>query len=75
MKLQNFSRYFSLCALLFAVLSASLLSGCSTMRVIESQVQSSTQWPPQNAAPTQALFRLERLPADVNNLQAGWAEV
>jgi hypothetical protein len=75
MKLQNFSRYFSLCALLFAVLSASLLSGCSTMRVIESQVQTSTQWPPQNAAPTQALFRLERLPADVNNLQAGWAEV
>jgi hypothetical protein len=56
-----------------------LLSGCNSMRIIESQVQTSTQWPTsataQSAAPAKAFFRLDRLPADVNNLQAGWAEV
>ena len=63
---------------LLAVLSL-LLSGCNSMRIIESQVQTSTQWPTaaasQSAVPAKAFFRLDRLPADVNNLQAGWAEV
>ena len=60
-------------------LSSLLLSGCSSMRVIESQVQTNTQWPTviasQTAGTAKAHFRLDRLPADVNNLQAGWAEV
>jgi hypothetical protein len=38
-------------------------------------VQTNAQWLPQNPAPAKAQFRLERLPADVNNMQAGWAEV
>ena len=56
-----------------------LLSGCNSMRIIESQVQTSTQWPTsataQTAVPAKAFFRHDRLPADVNSLQAGWAEV
>ena len=65
--------------LLCVALSSLVLSGCNSMRIIESQVQTSTQWPAvtasQTAAPAKAYFRLDRLPADVNNLQAGWAEV
>ncbi len=67
------TRHFKFWTLAFATACLSLLSGCSSMRVIESKVQTSTQWT--TAAPTQALFRLERLPADAHNLQAGWAEV
>jgi len=65
----------------FAALCFALLSGCNSMRIIESQVQTSTQWPAtaatgvQSSAPPKAFFRLDRLPADVNNLQAGWAEI
>ena len=65
--------------LFLMALSSLLLSGCNSMRIIESQVQTSTQWPAvtasHTAAPAKAYFRLDRLPADVNNLQAGWAEV
>jgi len=56
-----------------------LFSGCNSMRIIESQVQTSIQWPTsataQTAVPAKTFFRLDRLPADVNSLQAGWAEV
>jgi len=60
---------------LFFLLAASLLllSGCGGMRVIQSQVQTTPQWT--TPAPANALYRWERLPADVNNAQAGWAEV
>ena len=50
-----------------------LLSGCSSLRVIESQVQTTPQWT--SPAPTKASYRWDRLPADANNPQAGWAEV
>jgi len=75
MKVQTMSRHFKLWTLCLAILSAAFLTGCSTVRVIESQVQTNAQWLPQNPAPAKAQFRLERLPADVNNMQAGWAEV
>ena len=75
MKVQTMSRHFKLWTLLLATLCVAFLSGCSTVRVIESQVQTNAQWLPQNPAPAKAQFRLERLPADVNNMQAGWAEV
>ena len=60
---------------LFCILAAGLLllSGCSGMRIIQSQVQTTPQWT--TPAPANALYRWERLPADVNNAQAGWAEV
>jgi hypothetical protein len=65
--------------LFLLAMSILLLSGCNSMRIIESQVQTSTQWPTgtasQFAAPAKAFFRHDRLPADVNSLQAGWAEV
>lgn len=75
MKVQTMSRHFKLWTLCLATLCVAFLSGCSTVRVIESQVQTNAQWLPQNPAPAKAQFRLERLPADVNNMQAGWAEV
>jgi len=75
MKVQTMSRHFKLWTLLFATLCVAFLTGCSTVRVIESQVQTNAQWLPQSPAPAKAQFRLERLPADVNNMQAGWAEV
>jgi hypothetical protein len=75
MKVQTMSRHFKLWTLCLATLCVAFLSGCSTVRVIESQVQTNAQWLPQNPAPANAQFRLERLPADVNNMQAGWAEV
>ena len=75
MKVQTMSRHFKLWTLLLATLCAAFLTGCSTVRVIESQVQTNAQWLPQNPAPAKAQFRLERLPADVNNMQAGWAEI
>ena len=75
----KFSRQMRWGWLFFVALSSLLLSGCNSMRIIESQVQTSTQWPTgtasQTAVPAKAFFRLDRLPADVNNLQAGWAEV
>jgi hypothetical protein len=74
MKVQTMSRHFKLWTLCLATLCVAFLSGCSTVRVIESQVQTNAQWLPQNPAPAKAQFRLERLPADVNNMQAGWAE-
>jgi len=74
MKVLTMSRHFKLWTLLLATLCAAFLTGCSTVRVIESQVQTNAQWLPQNPAPAKAQFRLERLPADVNNMQAGWAE-
>jgi hypothetical protein len=76
---QAFARHTQWGWLFLLVLSSLLLSGCNSMRIIESQVQTSTQWPTvatsQTAVPAKAYFRLDRLPADVNNLQAGWAEV
>jgi len=75
MKVHTMPRHFKLWTLLFAILGVAFLSGCSTVRIIESQVQTTAQWLVQSPAPTQAQFRLERLPADANNLQAGWAEV
>ena len=69
------SRQFKLWSLALLSVCMSLLSGCGTLRNIDSKVQTSTQWPSSTPIPTQALYRLERLPADVNNLQAGWAEV
>ena len=75
----KFSRQMRWGWLFLVALSSLLLSGCNSMRIIESQVQTSTQWPTgtasQTAVPAKAFFRLDRLPADVNNLQAGWAEV
>ena len=50
-----------------------LLSGCSSLRVIESQVQTTPQWT--SPVPAKASYRWDRLPADANNPQAGWAEV
>lgn len=50
-----------------------MLSACTNMRIIESQVQSTPQWTA--PAPAKALYRWDRLPADANNPQAGWAEV
>jgi hypothetical protein len=64
--------------LALATACLALLSGCNSMRIIESQVQTSVQWPASvvpSASSVLNLYRLERLPADVNNLQAGWAEV
>jgi hypothetical protein len=61
-------------SLVFLAGCMALLSACSTLRNLDSQVQTSTQWPPSSVAPATALYRLERLPADLNNLQAGWAE-
>ena len=75
MKVQTMSRHFKLWTLCLATLCVAFLSGCSTVRVIESQVQTNAQWLPQNPAPAKAQFRLERLPADINNMQAGWAEI
>jgi len=75
MKVLNMTRHFKLLYALIAACCMLFLSGCSTTRVIESQVKTSTQWPTGAAAPAQALFRWERLPDDVNNAQAGWAEV
>lgn len=75
MKVLNMTRHFKFLSALFVFACMLFLSGCSTVRVVESQVQTSTQWPAGSAAPTQALYRLERLPADVNNVHAGWAEV
>ena len=69
------TRHFKFFSGLFVLACMLFLSGCSTTRVIESKVKTNTQWPTGAAAPTQALYRLERLPADVNNVQAGWAEV
>lgn len=83
MKVLNMSRHFKLGAWFLAACCGVVLSGCSSVRIIESQVQTSPQWAAvsgggasvSSSAPAKALFRLERLPADVNNLQAGWAEV
>ena len=75
MKELNMTRHFKLIAAFLALCCMLILSGCSTVRVIESQVQTSTQWPTGASIPKQALFRWERLPADVNSVQAGWAEV
>lgn len=79
MKVLNMSRHFKFVAGFMAACCVALFSGCSTVRIIESQVQTSPQWAAASGAgsvvPTKALYRLERLPADVNNLQAGWAEV
>jgi hypothetical protein len=50
-----------------------LLTACTNVRIIESQVQSTPQWT--GSAPSKAFYRWDRLPADVNNPQAGWAEV
>ena len=65
--------------LFLLAMTSLLLSGCNSMRIIESQVQTSTQWPTgtnsQTTTPATAFFRHDRLPADVNSLQAGWAEV
>jgi hypothetical protein len=75
MKVLNMTHHFKFISGLFAVCCLLFLSGCSTLRVVESQVQTNTQWPAGAANPSQALYRLERLPADANNMQAGWAEV
>lgn len=75
MKVLNMTRHFKLLSALVAACCLLFLSGCSTTRVIESQVKTSTQWPTGAAVPAQALFRWERLPEDVNNVQAGWAEI
>jgi len=69
------TRFFKFISAILAFGSLMILTGCSTVRVIESQVQTTTQWPAGSAAPTQAIYRLERLPADANNVQAGWAEL
>jgi hypothetical protein len=75
MKVLNMTRHFKFISGLLALFCVLFLSGCSTLRVIESQVQTSTQWPTGATVPKEALFRWERLPADVNSAQAGWAEV
>jgi hypothetical protein len=75
MKELTMSRQMKLWSLALLAVCMSLLSGCGTLRNIDSKVQTSTQWPSSTPVPTQALYRLERLPADVNNLQAGWAEI
>lgn len=69
------TRFLKFISAILAFGSLMILTGCSTVRVIESQVQTTTQWPAGSAAPTQAIYRLERLPADANNVQAGWAEL
>ena len=74
MKERTMSRQIKLLSLAFVACCMALLSACSTLRNLDSQVQTSTQWPTSSAAPTKGLYRLERLPADLNNLQAGWAE-
>lgn len=75
----QFSRHIRWGFLAWVAMSALLLSGCNSMRIIESQVQTSTQWGTtantRTTGPAKGLYRLERLPADVNNLQAGWAEI
>ena len=75
MKVHKMTRQFKFISGFLALCCVLFLSGCSTIRVLESQVQTSTQWPTGSAAPKQALFRWERLPSDVNSVQAGWAEV
>jgi hypothetical protein len=49
-----------------------MLSGCGGLRVIQSQVQTTPQWT--TPVPANAFYRWDRLPADANNPQAGWAE-
>jgi outer membrane murein-binding lipoprotein Lpp len=74
-----FTPYFRWAFLIAIALSGLLLSGCNSMRIVESQVQTNVQWSTGSTAPAavpaKAHFRLDRLPADVNNLQAGWAEL
>lgn len=59
--------------LLAMAASLLLLTACTNVRIIESQVQTTPQWT--TPAPAKALYRWDRLPADANNPQAGWAEV
>jgi len=66
---QNMKRIF----LLAVAAGMLLLTACTNVRIIESQVQSTPQWT--GSAPSKAFYRWDRLPADVNNPQAGWAEV
>jgi len=65
--------------LVLMAVTSLFLSGCNSMRIIESQVQTSTQWltgtSSQTTPAATAFFRHDRLPADANSLQAGWAEV
>jgi hypothetical protein len=61
-------------SMLLAIATSLLfLTACTNVRIIESQVQTTPQWTA--SAPAKALYRWDRLPADANNPQAGWAEV
>ena len=71
--LQTFQRSKRVAMSLAMVAGMLLLSACTNVRIIESHVQSTPQWTA--PAPAKAFYRWDRLPADVNNPQAGWAEV
>ena len=59
---------------IFLALALSLLTGCSTVRRIDSQVQSVRAPVPGAAALQGAHYRFERLPSQIHNPQAGLAE-
>ncbi len=60
-------------ALLLALVLTSLLTGCATMRVVDSQVLAVANVPA-GAQLQGAKYRFERLPSQVNNPEAGLAE-
>ena len=57
------------------LLLALALTACTGMRIVDSQVDTRVQWPGQAMPTTNVLYRFERLPSDVNSIQAGWAEL
>lgn len=59
--------------LLLALVLTSLLTGCATMRVVDSQVLAVANVPA-GAQLQGAKYRFERLPSQVNNPEAGLAE-
>lgn len=60
-------------SLTLVALSVALLSGCASMRLIDSDVVSVTAVPP-NMRLHGATYRFERLPSQVHNPEAGLAE-
>ena len=67
---QQSTRWFSMASAALALL---FLTGCASMRLIDSDVLSVTAVPP-GMSLQRAKYRFERLPSQVNNPEAGLAE-
>lgn len=61
------------CSMALAALALALLTGCASMRLIDSDVVSVAAVPP-GMSLQGAKYRFERLPSQVNNPEAGLAE-